>query len=75
MLKELEYNQATPIQEQAIPLILANHDVMGRAKTGTGKTAAFALPILNKLIEKDVNTEFVTGTTNLFELCNVWKTH
>ena len=61
VLKELEYNQATPIQEQAIPLILANHDVMGRAKTGTGKTAAFALPILNKLIEKDVNTEFVSA--------------
>ena len=59
-LKELEYNQATQIQEQAIPLILANHDLMGRAKTGTGKTAAFALPILNKLIEKDAKTEFVS---------------
>jgi ATP-dependent RNA helicase RhlE len=61
VLKELEYNQATQIQEQAIPLILANHDVMGRAKTGTGKTAAFALPILNKLIEKDTNTQFVSA--------------
>jgi ATP-dependent RNA helicase RhlE len=60
VLKELEYNQATQIQEQAIPLILADHDVMGRAKTGTGKTAAFALPILNKLIEKDINTECVS---------------
>mgnify|MGYP003626040794 CR=1 FL=1 len=60
-LEELEYNQATQIQEQAIPLILANHDVMGRAKTGTGKTAAFALPILNKLIEKEANTEFVSA--------------
>jgi len=49
-LTTLEYNQATDIQQQAIPLILANKDVMARAKTGTGKTAAFALPILDKLI-------------------------
>jgi superfamily II DNA/RNA helicase len=54
-LKELEYNQATEIQQQAIPLILADNDVMARAKTGTGKTAAFALPIIHKLIEKDIN--------------------
>ncbi len=49
-LKILEYNQATDIQQQAIPFILADNDVMARAKTGTGKTAAFALPILHKLI-------------------------
>jgi superfamily II DNA/RNA helicase len=54
-LKELEYDQATEIQQQAIPLILADNDVMARAKTGTGKTAAFALPIIHKLIEKDIN--------------------
>lgn len=50
-LISLEYNQATPIQEQAIPLVLAQRDVMARAKTGTGKTAAFALPILDRLIK------------------------
>mgnify|MGYP000114214948 CR=1 FL=1 len=57
-LKELSYNQATEIQQQAIPFILADHDVMARAKTGTGKTAAFALPILQKLItaKNRVNT-------------------
>ena len=49
-LEALVYKQATDIQQQAIPLILANEDVMARAKTGTGKTAAFALPILNKLL-------------------------
>ncbi|WP_159821237.1 DEAD/DEAH box helicase [Colwellia sp. 20A7] len=49
-LKTLEYTQATDIQEKAIPLILAGNDVMARAKTGTGKTAAFALPILNNLL-------------------------
>lgn len=59
-LKELEYIQATQIQQQAIPLILADNDVMARAKTGTGKTAAFALPIINKLIEKDMNTPFIS---------------
>lgn len=50
-LQALEYNQATDIQQLAIPFILADKDVMARAKTGTGKTAAFALPILNKLID------------------------
>ncbi|MBU2923793.1 DEAD/DEAH box helicase [Colwellia sp. 1_MG-2023] len=49
-LKALEYTQATDIQVKAIPLILAGNDVMARAKTGTGKTAAFALPILNNLL-------------------------
>ena len=39
----------TPIQEQAIPKVLAGHDLIGIAQTGTGKTAAFALPILDHL--------------------------
>ncbi|MGL1887991.1 MAG: DEAD/DEAH box helicase [Reichenbachiella sp.] len=43
------YESPTPIQEKAIPKILAGHDVMGVAQTGTGKTAAFVLPILMKL--------------------------
>ena len=42
--------KATPIQEQAIPLVLAGHDLIGLAQTGTGKTAAFGLPIIEKLI-------------------------
>ncbi len=46
------YKTPTPIQVQAIPPILENRDVMGLAQTGTGKTAAFVLPILNRLIEK-----------------------
>ena len=43
------YVTPTPIQVQAIPLVLAGHDVLGIAQTGTGKTAAFALPILDRL--------------------------
>ncbi|WP_319582774.1 DEAD/DEAH box helicase [uncultured Pseudodesulfovibrio sp.] len=44
------YENPTPIQQQAIPLVLKGHDVMGLAQTGTGKTAAFALPILQRLL-------------------------
>jgi ATP-dependent RNA helicase RhlE len=45
------YVEATPIQEKAIPIVLAGNDVIGLASTGTGKTAAFVLPILNRLIK------------------------
>lgn len=44
------YRTPTPIQAQAIPAVMAGRDVMGLAMTGTGKTAAFALPILNRLL-------------------------
>ena len=47
-LDTLGYEEATPIQQAAIPEILAGRDLLGQAATGTGKTAAFALPILNK---------------------------
>jgi len=46
------YVTPTPIQVQAIPPVLEGSDVMGLAQTGTGKTAAFALPILQRLIEE-----------------------
>jgi ATP-dependent RNA helicase RhlE len=49
-VKALGYLRPTPIQEQAIPPVLKGHDVMGLAQTGTGKTAAFALPILDRLM-------------------------
>ncbi len=51
------YSSATPVQSAAIPLILAGHDVLGCAQTGTGKTAAFALPMLHSLLtEKRTNS-------------------
>lgn len=45
------FTQPTPIQEQAIPKIMQHHDVMGLAQTGTGKTAAFGLPMLHQLLK------------------------
>lgn len=47
--QELGYETPTPIQSQAIPKVLAGHDVLGVAQTGTGKTAAFSLPMIHRL--------------------------
>lgn len=51
-LKDTGYETPTPIQAQAIPVVLEGHDLLGIAQTGTGKTAAFSLPILNILSER-----------------------
>ncbi|HUS37637.1 MAG TPA: DEAD/DEAH box helicase, partial [Verrucomicrobiae bacterium] len=48
-IKAMGYSEPTPIQLRAIPLLMSGRDVIGSAQTGTGKTAAFALPILSKL--------------------------
>ncbi|CAN5383099.1 DEAD/DEAH box helicase [soil metagenome] len=53
-IKSEGYTIATPIQAQAIPYVLAGKDVLGCAQTGTGKTAAFAMPILHRLAAKPV---------------------
>ena len=52
-IEALNFKTATPIQEQAIPLILQGKDVIGIAQTGTGKTAAFVLPVINKILESN----------------------
>ena len=48
-LQEVGYETPSPIQAQAIPPLLEGRDVLGQAQTGTGKTAAFALPILSRI--------------------------
>lgn len=48
-LQDVGYEQPSPIQAQSIPILLAGHDLLGLAQTGTGKTAAFALPLLSRL--------------------------
>ncbi len=54
VLRELGYHTPSPIQAQAIPLLLEGRDLLGCAQTGTGKTAGFALPILNAIHERPV---------------------
>ena len=50
-LNKMNFTIPTPIQEQAIPVALEGHDILGSAQTGTGKTAAFAIPMINHLLE------------------------
>lgn len=61
VLKAKGYTTPTPIQQQAIPQVLTGVDVLGLAQTGTGKTAAFALPILHRLMASPVALEPETG--------------
>ncbi len=67
-LDELGYDEPTPIQEQAIPELLAGHDVIGQAQTGTGKTAAFGLPLLQYLDPGNDEVQAVVLTPTR-ELC------
>lgn len=56
-IQETGYEEPTPVQRQTIPLILEGHDLLGIAQTGTGKTAAFSLPILNLLYTRQARRE------------------
>jgi ATP-dependent RNA helicase DeaD len=66
-LEQLGYKQPTPIQEETIPLLLDGLDVIGQAQTGTGKTAAFGLPMLQQLDpdDKEVQALVLTPTREL----------
>ena len=48
-LDAMNFQEATPVQEQTIPVILAKKDIIACAQTGTGKTAAYVLPIINEV--------------------------
>jgi len=66
-LDEVGYETPSPIQAEAIPLLLAGKDIIGQAQTGTGKTAAFALPLLSKLdlTQKDPQIMVLAPTREL----------
>lgn len=62
-LTHMKYRTPTPIQAQAIPLALEGHDIMGSAQTGTGKTAAFAIPLIEKLLTNPRGSALVLTPT------------
>ena len=62
-LKRMEFNEPTPIQAQAIPLALAGKDILGSAQTGTGKTGAFAIPLVGKLMNEEIHSALVLTPT------------
>ena len=72
-LTDKGYTEPTPIQEKAIPVVLKKGDVLGVAQTGTGKTAAFAIPIIQRIVEhfesnpndKTIKALIVTPTREL----------
>jgi ATP-dependent RNA helicase RhlE len=80
-VRERGYDAPTPIQAKAIPLVLRGRDVMGLAQTGTGKTAAFTLPIVHRLIggERRVRALVLTPTRELCvqvrESCEAYSRH
>src|SRR5215210_107006 len=67
-LRDVGYESPSPIQEQAIPELLAGRDVIGQAQTGTGKTAAFGLPMLDFVDPEDPDTQALVLTPTR-ELC------
>jgi ATP-dependent RNA helicase RhlE len=77
-IRAVGYTTPTPIQQQAIPVALQGRDVLGLAQTGTGKTAAFVLPILNRLVKspaRRVRALIVAPTRELAEQTHEAITH
>ncbi len=76
-IKAMGYITPTPIQQQAIPVVMKGHDMLGIAQTGTGKTGAFILPILQRLLEGNrgnVRVLIVAPTRELAEQTHVAST-
>jgi ATP-dependent RNA helicase DeaD len=62
-LVRMQYTTPTPIQAQTIPLALAGKDILGSAQTGTGKTAAFGIPLVAHLMENQEATALILTPT------------
>ena len=58
-IKEMGFEEATPIQSQAIPVVMSGVDVIGQAQTGTGKTASFGIPLLMKVDPNNKKTQAI----------------
>ena len=76
-IQEKGYSQTTPVQEKTIPYILQGLDILAGAQTGTGKTAAFALPILNRLQQSEskrrrIRALVLTPTRELASISSWW---
>lgn len=69
-LKNLNITAPTPVQKKAVPLILQGHNIMAQSKTGTGKTLAFVVPIIEKLTFKDVEALIIVPTRELAKQVN-----
>lgn len=67
-IKRSGFEEATPIQEKTIPLVLEGKDVIGQAQTGTGKTAAFGLPILQNLDKQHRSCTYASAAYRFSEL-------
>ncbi|MBP9765563.1 DEAD/DEAH box helicase [Candidatus Babeliales bacterium] len=62
-LERMQFNTPTPIQAQTIPLILAGRDILGSAQTGTGKTGAFVIPMVSKLLNNEIQGALILAPT------------
>ena len=62
-LKKIDFKEPTPIQAQAIPLAMQGKDILGSAQTGTGKTAAFSIPLIESILSSDSSTALVLTPT------------
>jgi ATP-dependent RNA helicase RhlE len=74
-IEDLHYTEATPIQRTAIPVALAGRDVFASAPTGSGKTAAFGIPLLQKLLERRANRSAALVLTPTRELAQQIAQH
>ncbi len=65
-ITDMGFREASPIQEKAIPILLGGHDLIGQAQTGTGKTAAFAIPVIEKITtDKELQAMILCPTREL----------